>query len=514
MWKSLYNMLSGYVLIITIVVGLVTLVMKQRHRLKLPGPPRLPLVGNVLQMGTTKVRRSDEVLADWTKQYGPAYTVNVFGTEWVFVGGYDEIYEVMITKGRSFAGRHKWYRYGYATYGFKNIVLGDPMQPQWLPMRKTAFRALHQHGAGLNRIETVLAAMAKDFVGKTTSYNGKPIDLRDDVYNFVAKVAVVMFVGRQPEDDDVLLIETKRFEELAREVLNPISGIEFDYFPWLRFFGHPMWKKLLEVCALRDSLWEKLWSESQQTYSPEGEATCMMHFIAQLLDKYSQFYEKTMNIEHAKGLFFDLVGGSIATTNNFAYALPNILLHNPDVLRKLREEIDHVIGFDRSPSIFDRDAMPYASATIYELLRFGSLVAAMGHVTLEDTSIGDIPLPAGTPVICLINALHYDEAFWRDPKVFRPERFLDDSGNLLPPDDPHRKRLLPFGAGTRVCVGEVFAIRRLFIFATSLVQAFDLEPADKMVQSDYASWKDGIILSPKSYTIKLIPRKRIGYSKN
>ena len=506
-------MLSGYVLIITIIVGLVTLVMKQRRRLKLPGPPRLPLVGNVLQMASTKVRRSDEVMASWAKQYGPVYSVNVFGKEWVLVGGYDEMYEVKVTKGRSFAGRHQWYRFGYVTYGFKDIILSDPTHPQWLPMRKTAFRALHQHGAGLNRIETVLAAMAKDFVEKATSYNGQAVDLRDDVYNFVAKVAVVMLIGRQPKEDDVLLIETKRFEILGREVLNPLASMEFDYFPWLRYFGHPMWKNLQELCALRDSLWEKLWTESQLTYSSE-EATCMVHSIAQLLDEKSQFYEPTVDMEHAKSLFFDLVGGSIATTNNFAYALPNILMHYPHVLSKLRDEIDHVIGFDRPPSIFDREAMPYASATVYELLRFGSMVAVTGHVTLEDTSIGHVSLPAGTSVISSISALHYDEAFWGDPKTFRPDRFLDDSGSLLPPDDPHRKHLLPFGAGTRVCVGEVFAIKRLFIFATSLVQAFDLEPAGNMVPCDHASLKEGFVLSHQPYTIKLIPRKNIAYLNN
>ena len=502
-------MLFGYVLIFTVCVGLVTLLMKQKRRLKLPGPPRLPLVGNVLQMVTTKTRRSDEVMANWAKKYGPVFTVNVFGKEWVLVNGCDEIYELMLTKGRSFAGRIQWYRFGYVTYGFKDIIAGSPSYPQWLPMRKTAFRALHQHCAGLNRIETVLAAMMKDFTKKLTSYECeiKPVDLRDNVYNFVAKIAVVMLIGRQPEDDDVLLIETKRFEELAREALNLTKHMEFDFFPWLRYFGHPTWKKLVELCALRDSLWAKLWSESQQTYSSEKETSCMMHAIAHLLDKNSQFYESTIDIEHAKGLFFDLIGASIASTNTFAYALPNILLHNTDVLRKLRYEIDHVIGFDRPPSIFDRHVMPYASATIYELLRFGNMIPGIDRLTLEDTSIGQVPIPAGTPVICLTSALHYDEEFWGDPKVFRPERFLDTSGNLLPPDDPHRKRLLPFGAGHRVCVGEVFAIRRLFIFATSLVQAFDLEPADEMVPCDHASLIDGVLLSPKSYTLKLIRRK-------
>ena len=249
-------MLFGYVLVFTIFVGLVILLMKQRRRLKLPGPPRLPLVGNVLQMVTTKACRSDEVMASWTKQYGPVFTVNVFGKEWVVVSGCDEIYEMMVTKGRSFAGRIQWYRFGYVTCGFKDIFVGFPTYPQWLPMRKTAFRALHQHGAGLNRIEAVLASAMKDFIKKMRSYehSNLPIDLRDDIYNFVAKVTLVMLIGRQPEDDDVLLIETKRFEELVRETLNLTTHMEFDFFPWLRYFGHPMWKKLEELCALRDSL--------------------------------------------------------------------------------------------------------------------------------------------------------------------------------------------------------------------------------------------------------------------
>ena len=181
-------------------------------------------------------------------------------------------------------------------------------------------------------------------------------------------------------------------------------------------------------------------------------------------------------------------------------------MHYPDVLVKLREEVDQMIGFDRPPNIFDRDSMPYTKATIYELMRFGSMVPVLGHVTLEDTSIGRVPLPAETPVICLVSALHHDESFWGDPKTFRPERFLDDNGDIIPAEDPRRKRLLPFGAGNRVCVGEAFAMKRLFIFVATLVQAFDLESAGDDVPCGYDSFIDGVVLSPQSYSVKLIPR--------
>jgi cytochrome P450 len=106
----------------------------------------------------------------------------------------------------------------------------------------------------------------------------------------------------------------------------------------------------------------------------------------------------------------------------------------------------------------------------------------------------------------LASYLHRDEKFWGDPLVFRPERFLDEAGNLVPADHPTRKHLMPFGAGVRECVGEVFALRRLFVLVTSLVQTFNLEPGDCKMSCDPANYVDGIILTQKSYTVRLLDR--------
>jgi cytochrome P450 len=103
--------------------------------------------------------------------------------------------------------------------------------------------------------------------------------------------------------------------------------------------------------------------------------------------------------------------------------------------------------------------------------------------------------------------LHRDEAFWGDPDVFRPERFLDDAGKLLPADHPRRKRLMPFGAGSRVCVGEIFALRRLFIFLVSVAQAFDLGPGDKLVTCKWEDYDNGLLLRQKPFTLRLTARQ-------
>ena len=99
------------------------------------------------------------------------------------------------------------------------------------------------------------------------------------------------------------------------------------------------------------------------------------------------------------------------------------------------------------------------------------------------------------------------KSFGGDPEVFRPERFLDQSGYLLPADHPNRKHMLQLGAGPRVCVDEAFALKRLFIFTISLVQKFDLQQGDEsLVQCDYDAYENGAVLHHKPYKVRLVAR--------
>lgn len=116
-----------------------------------------------------------------------------------------------------------------------------------------------------------------------------------------------MLIARKPENDDPLVSKLKTFEMQLRDALNVFNGSELDLFPWLRHFGHPAYKRIQELAATRDYLWDKLWTESQETYSPTTESSCIMHSIAQLLDKQSPYYEPLIDIRHAKGLFLDMV---------------------------------------------------------------------------------------------------------------------------------------------------------------------------------------------------------------
>jgi cytochrome P450 len=92
------------------------------------------------------------------------------------------------------------------------------------------------------------------------------------------------------------------------------------------------------------------------------------------------------------------VGGSVATTSTTAYALLNLLVHYPQVYKRVQQEVDSVLG-DRLPSVFDRDSMPYTNATIHELMRYSTIIPMNVRINCEDTTIGGQDIPAGTPVV-------------------------------------------------------------------------------------------------------------------
>ncbi len=94
-------------------------------------------------------------------------------------------------------------------------------------------------------------------------------------------------------------------------------------------------------------------------------------------------------------------------------------------------------------------------------------------------------------------ALHHDRDFWGGPEKFRPGRFMDDGGELLPPSHPNIKHVLPFGACPRVCLGQTFAMTRLFLW--TLVKEFVItaaEGSDPDWMNPYRQTDDGIVLTP------------------
>jgi cytochrome P450 len=131
----------------------------------------------------------------------------------------------------------------------------------------------------------------------------------------------------------------------------------------------------------------------------------------------------------------------------------------------------------RSPEALERasaDARDgdgaYLDAVATEALRLRPVVPFTGRQLNEAAELGGHELPAGMTVFASIWLAHTREASFPQARSFRPERFLDGS--------PETYSWIPFGGGTRRCIGAAFAQLEMRVVLRTLLREVVLGPAD------------------------------------
>jgi cytochrome P450 len=199
----------------------------------------------------------------------------------------------------------------------------------------------------------------------------------------------------------------------------------------------------------------------------------------------------------------------VLTTTMTLHALILQVLHHPEVKEKLRREIDEVVG-NRTVSLNDRNNMPYTNAVINELQRLmPAAPIAVPRTNDEDAYIQGVRIPKGSLTVPNMYEVHYDKAIFGDPEAFRPERYLDAEGKLLPADDPVMRHSIPFGLGPRTCAGMLFAQYRIFLWTVTLYQRFDIvpDPAHPLPGATYDDCEiQGLSVMAKDYMARFLPR--------
>lgn len=134
--------------------------------------------------------------------------------------------------------------------------------------------------------------------------------------------------------------------------------------------------------------------------------------------------------------------GTETTSNTLAFGIIH-LLHNEAVQSRVRDELDRIIGPTRLPNLNDRPHLPYMDAVICEIQRI-STVAPLGiiHRCRETVKFREYIIPKNAMALVSLYSVQMDLTIWKDPTVFRPERFLNNRGEIVNHDS-----FFPFGLG-------------------------------------------------------------------
>jgi cytochrome P450 len=162
------------------------------------------------------------------------------------------------------------------------------------------------------------------------------------------------------------------------------------------------------------------------------------------------------------------LAGHETTANGLAWTF-YLLSKNPAVERKLRDELEQVLG-GRAPTFEDLARLRYTTMVFQESLRLYPPAWLLPRTVREDDRLGEYSVPKGAIVLLSPYVLHRHPRYWNNPEGFDPERFENEKPGPL-----QRYTYFPFGAGPRQCIGSAFATLEAQLIMARVLQRYRLE---------------------------------------
>ena len=483
-------------------VILVTLVINRftANRNLPPGPFPFPIIGNAHKLAADS-RHLD--LMELEKQYGKVFRLYLGSKLVVVASGASAIKEVLVTKSAEFAGRPSLYSSEIFSEG-KAIGFVD-YSPEWRLHRKVAASAIKTYNTGKVK-EFGIRDEFDLLLKRVRSRNGRPHEITKDIRLAVMNVICALVFGSRYELDDP---EFTKFMEINDTITSMVSaGSVVDVFPWLGFIPFKSIQNLKEKCSERNEIISKIYRQHVDAWrvdNPQDLTDTLLKTKKQAEDEDSSIKGFLTDQHLIMTMSEVFLAGMETTASTLCWALM-YLIHNPVAQQRLHQELDQVIGSDRLPELEDKKNLPYLEATITETLRLSSIgPLSVPHKSTVDTTLQGYSIPKGTTVLTNLWSLHHDPEIWDDPDAFRPERFLDEEGNFVP---PKADRFLPFSAGRRVCLGESLARIELFLVLARLLHSFKFE---NPTSCDLPSLEPvtGLVLMPRPFNVCALKRHAV-----
>jgi cytochrome P450 len=251
-----------------------------------------------------------------------------------------------------------------------------------------------------------------------------------------------------------------RFRRLTRLVLDQrgvvplamvVGGLRRDFGPW------KPWSKFLKSRAeLFAAIDDEIHNRRAQRRNG-GESDLLSAFLA--ADGHRQ---PPSDVETRDEVMTMIVAGHETTAAALAWFF-DLVLHHPECLARLEADLGA------------RDER-YLEAAIQESMRLRPVIPLVARRLQQPFEIGQFRLPPGTVVAPNIVLSHLREKSYPDSVAFRPERFLEKS--------PDPSCWLPFGGGSRRCIGSALATFEMRIVIREVLSQVSLRPASPHMEKE------------------------------
>ncbi|KAF8623649.1 hypothetical protein AX17_007348 [Amanita inopinata Kibby_2008] len=469
-----------------------------------PGPPTLPVLGNMLDLPKGRLHLT---FCKWAKKYGDVMSLRVLDQTLIVIQTPTLVKELIDKRAHVNSNRPKSIIASMITPGGMNMGTTRQTTDAWKAMRRASAQLLSNEN--MRKMHTYQRAEATQLMWELAN---QPDEWFEHIRRFTTSLIMAVVYGirgptlKNPNVKDFMEVHPQFLHCLEFGTMPPV-----DLFPILTYVPERFaeWKRLAKkVKFLHERLFDRILS-MVETRVASGEG--IGAFMEELLTKGPSIGLATRDhLMHLGGVLMEGSDTASASLQVIVYALTVY----KDVLKKAREEMDHIVGPDRVPNENDLPKLKYMLAIIEECARFRP-VGPLGipHEMTEDTVINGVLYPKDAVVFVNIYGMFHDERYYDRPEEFIPERFINHPYGIKEgvDDDPARRANLVFGGGRRVCPGIAFTRTSMEINTANLIWGFDFLPAidsvtGKEVYPDLDNYAPGITATPRRFPIRIKPR--------
>ncbi len=225
------------------------------------------------------------------------------------------------------------------------------------------------------------------------------------------------------------------------------------------------WSPWGKYLRWRQQIDEKLTAEISERRQQEHSSR--LDILSLLIDAKYEDGEVMSDAELRDNLLTILNAGHETTATAIAWAL--YWIHQqPEVHEKLLDELQS----SNTAEPIDIARLPYLTAVCQETLRIYPVVLfTFPRVTLRSVDLRGYQVEPQTYITPCIYLTHHREDLYPQPDKFQPERFIDRKYSSY--------EFMPFGAGSRQCLGQVFALFEMKLILATILSNYQLQLEEK-----------------------------------
>ncbi|MGN6557580.1 MAG: cytochrome P450 [Solirubrobacterales bacterium] len=384
------------------------------------------------------------------EEFGPIFTLRLLHSPVVFMLGPEANHFVTVAHPENFHWRE-------SSFGDLIPLLGDGLLTVDEDYHDRA-RAIMMPAFHREQVAAATEAMTIEAERAIVALSvGEVVDIYEWMRNLAMRIAMRALLGLDPDEAGKGAAAAHHFERALG-----YYGIDF-HLRLLRGPGSP-WRKLM---ASRKVLDEIVFGEiaRHRAHPDPGRRDILSLLVAARGADGEQFSDTEIR-DQAMTLMF---AGHDTSTSTLTFMLHELGRH-PEVVRRLHEEQDRVLG-GASPTAQQLEKeMPYLEMVLDEVLRLYPPAWIGPRRAVREFEFGGYTVPRGAYVNYCSWASHRIPEFFPEPEAFIPERFARERKAALP-----RGAYVPFGGGSRICIGKRFGQTEVKLVATKLLQRLRIE---------------------------------------